>query len=252
MLYIHELKDLNLKTAEIEVTKLVRDIKKREKQPLTNQNLNNHISEFFISKTDMETMSKSLSLIPDTINAIVKLSKAGGPYEPVNLKRACAALEEMPIPLSNNITYGQEIAEYQEVMIQDLVALLNQIPKLKTDADKRAHDKSMSPVFEKILRGKTFHFNASDIINEAHIERMTFLAESVDKGFFFHVKLEEHLKKEDPRFKEVPSGERQVFDTIGKNISLIKAGIDRAYEHNMRMLNLAVILYAYVRWLSAK
>ena len=37
---------------------------------------------------------------------------------------------------------------------------------------------------------------------------------------------------------------------IQKNIELIKKGIERAYDANMRMVNKALVLYAYVKWLN--
>jgi hypothetical protein len=251
MLYIHTLKDLNQKSADIEVTQLVRDLKKLHKLPLTSQALYNHLSEYFVSKTDIEAMNKALTLIPDTIKQIISLSKSGGPYEAINLKRACQALEEMPLPLAANITYCQTVAEYQQPMVAELTTLFNEIPKLKTDTDKKAQDKKITPHFEMILRNKAFSFNYSDIINEANTGRMKSLSESIEKGFFFHVKLEEHLKKEDPK-KQVSGDQKALLDSIVKNIASIREGVDRAYEHNMRMLTLAVYLYAYVRWLSGK
>jgi hypothetical protein len=251
MLYIHTLKDLNQKSADIEVTQLVRELKTMHKIPLTTQALYKHLSNYFISKTDLEAMSRALNLIPDTVNQIVALSKTGGPYEAINLKRACQALEEMPIALSNNITYGQAIAEEQQAIVQELTTLLNAIPKLKIDIDKKNHDKKLSPYFEMLLRSKTFVFNFADIINEAHTGRMKSLSDSIDKGFFFHVKLEEHLKG-DSKTPALPANQKAALDSIVKNIASIKEGVERAYEHNMRMMTLSIYLYAYVRWLSGK
>jgi hypothetical protein len=250
MLYIHELKDLNRKSADIEVTQLVRDIKKVQKQPLTAQALHNHLSQFYISKTDVDVMSRALDIIPDTVKMITALSKSGGPYAVQNLKRAVSTIQEMPVALSNNITYGQRILDWQQSMAAELASLFNQIPKLTTDAQKKAHDRQLTDIFQMILRNPEFVFNYKDIINEAHTLRMKSLQESIDKGFFFQVKLEEHLKGE--QTKEVPPGHKQAMDTILKNLSLIRESIDRAYEHNLRMVSLAVMLYAYVKWVSAK
>jgi hypothetical protein len=252
MLYIHNLKDLNRKSAEIEVTQLIRDIKKIQKQPLTFEGLHKHLAEFFISKTDMDMMGQALNIIPDTVHAIVALSKSGGPYATVNMKRACEALEEIPLPLNNNITYGQTMFEWQESMVSEMHELLVAIPKLKGDAEKKAHDKRLSAVFETILRNTEFAFNYKDIINEAQTQRMKSLLDSIDKGFFMHMKLEDHLKKDNPASKQVPQTDKAKLDEITKNIRLIKASVDRAYDHNMRMLDLAIILYAYIRWLSTK
>jgi hypothetical protein len=250
MLYIHTLKDLTVKSAEIECTSLIREIKKENKIPLDEELVNKQLSIFFVSKIDIEHMTKALDIIPETVNEIVALSKSGKNFEAINLKRACSGLNEITAPLEKNMEYATKLIAFQETFILKVTDLLNQIPKLKTEPEKKAFDETMSGFFGKILRNKSdFIFAYSDIINEAHIARINNLIESITHGSFFHVPIEEYLKKQEGKdLVKSQSVEAAAVDSITKKLIIIKEGVDRAYETNMRMLNMAVVLYAYIKW----
>jgi hypothetical protein len=251
MLYIHTLKDLTVKSADIECTSLIREIKKGNKMPLDESQVEKQLSIFFVSKIDVEHMRKALDMIPETVNEIVALSKSGKNLEAINLKRACSGLNEITAPLEKNMEYAIKLIAFQETFIPKITDLLSQIPKLKTDAEKKSFDESMSLFFAKILRNKKdFAFAYSDIINEAHTARMNNLTESMVHGFFFHVPIEEYLKKQEGKdLAKGQSSEAAAVDSINKQILLIKEGVDRAYDANTRMLNMAVVLYAYIKWI---
>ncbi len=251
MIYIHTLKDLNLKSAKIESVDIIREIKRNNRLPLSEEKLRKHFSAFFVSKNDLDVMSQALELIPETIKEILELPKTKGDYEPINFKRACSGLQEIPAPLKSNLDYAKKIFDWQESFISHVTPLLNDIPSVKKQGAAKAYDEKIGSLFEVILRNKDdFIFNFRDIINEAQLTRMNDLAESMDKGFFFHVDLQEYLEKQDFSAirKRVPRDELEKVDKITKEIKDIQKGVKAAYDHNMKVINLAVVLYAYINW----
>lgn len=252
MIYIHTLKDLNPKSAEIESVPLVREIKKANSLPLSEEKMMAQFSVFFVLNTDLDAMSNAVELIPAAIDDITRLSKTEGDFELINLHRAYSGLKEILEPLKNSLAYSREIFGWQELFVREMTALLNGIRSLRTQDEKKEHDRKISSVFEKVLRNKDeFLFNFGDVVNEAQLERITALAKSMNEGFFFHVKLEEHLKKQGLNIILQRFSPEQIenVNAITQKIMVIKKGIERAYEANMRMVNLAVTLYSYIKWL---
>ena len=90
-----------------------------------------------------------------------------------------------------------------------------------------------------------------DIINEAHVSNVGGLIESFGKGYFFHYTLEEELKKVnfESIMGRIPPESLQKVKEIEDNLVIIKKGIDRAYDVNMRQVNCALVLYSYVKWM---
>jgi hypothetical protein len=253
MLYIHSLKDLNPKTVDIESVSLIREVKKLNTMPLSEEKLAKHLAEFLVSQTDMEEMSKSLNFIPEAINDIIELSKSDGKYELINLQRALSALQELSAPLDRNIDYAAKMKEWQELFMPELTSFLNQMLSLKTANEKKMYEDKLKGIFKKILRNDNdFVFNSKDIVNEGSVQRINSLAQSMKEGFFFHVKMEDYLKKSDFNTLKgkIPQEDLDKVNSINQNIIEIQKGIERAYNNNMRMLTLAVVLYAYIKWLK--
>ena len=253
MLYIHKLTDLNPKSADIESLLIIRDIKKRNKLPLSNKKIAEELVVYFFSRTDIEAMSKALELIPKTVQSTVDLSKKSRSCEPINLQRTCNALKEIEVPLKKEIEYVNLIFELQNLINNELADFFNTIPGLKNQDEKKMCNEKISAMFSVILRDESyFSFKFDDIINEAHIERVNFLEKGMKEGFFFHVKIDEYLRKDDiSKIRvRIPENELKDAEEIAKNIDEIKKGVGRAYEGNMRMINLAVVLYSYIKWLS--
>jgi Txe/YoeB family toxin of Txe-Axe toxin-antitoxin module len=254
MLYIHSLKDLNLKSADIESTPLIRELKKAVSFPVDSKTLREQLIQFFVSQIDLESITKSLEIIPQSIDDIKELSKTGKELELINIQRAVAGLNELPAPLQNSIAFSSDISGWQEQFVTELAEALNKIAVSKNPLERKEYEQKIGQMLERILRNKeAFSFMFCDIVNEAQTARINNLIESADKGVFFHVNLEEHLKKQD--FEEI--SRRIAKEDIEKTRSIIskmqeiKKGVDRAYDINMRMINLAVILYSYVKWLRA-
>ncbi len=249
MLYIHTLKDLSPKCAEIEVIPLIRDIKINQPYPLSEEKVKENFSAFAVSNSDIQSQMLAFELVPSTVEEIKSLIQSDGQYETVNVQRAIAALQEMPPALQKNIEYCQQILVWQEMFLERITPLLSSIPKLRTLEEKQDYDKKLSAIFEMILRTKDFRFHFDDIVNEAQVARMTALIESMEHGFLFPVKLEEHLKQE--RFDEIkeriPQEELDRVSKITQSIKDISKGVQRAYDNNMRMIQMAVHLYAYIK-----
>src|SRR3989338_2779881 len=104
MLYIHALQDLNPKSADIECTELMRELKKGIKIPLTEQEVLARVEHLFVSPTDIENIRNALEAIPQAVAQITALpSKGYAEYELVNLQRAVNALQDLPVGLAQSL-----------------------------------------------------------------------------------------------------------------------------------------------------
>ena len=106
MIYIHSLKDLTPKTAEVESVQIIRNIKSNPKVNLSRERLSENFSQFFIDSADFILIENSSRLINPTISSIKELIITNDPlYESINLVRAITMLEELDEPLIKNIKY---------------------------------------------------------------------------------------------------------------------------------------------------
>ncbi len=255
MLYIHSLKDLTPKSADIESTGLVRKIRAGSSFPVSEDALKEHFTLFFVSHMEIELMEKNAEMLPLLISDIMELlNKDDHDYERVSLQRTIALLETLPEALKRQITFSRRILEWQEVFPPQAAELLNAIPHLKSYEEKKVYNDKIDTFFERILRSKNFTFNANEIINEGHVASMATLSDSMKQGFFFHVKLDEYLKKQSYSSisKRLAQEEVARVDAIEKKINSVRDAVDKAYEINMRMIEWALLFYAYIKWAHAK
>lgn len=254
MLYIHKLSDFQRKAAEVESVYLIRELKGKTPYPFTESKIGDYFADFFISRLDLEAMETTLNLVEPTIELVENLLREENPlYEKANLLRAVQVLKMMPVNLFNNLVYVQDIAEWQQQFITEATSILNAIPQLNRAEEKQLYNSKLSALFEKILRNQELSFNFMDIINEAHVSNVNGLIESFGRGYFFHYTLEEELKKasfESIQGRIPPEMLARVKE-IEDNLFIIKKGIDRAYEANMRLVNCALVLYSYVKWMMS-
>ncbi len=253
MLYLHRLSDLNRKSADTESITLIREFKQKVTLPLSPEKMGEHFTDFLISESDLLAMDNALVLIEPTIELIKALMAENDPtYERVNLERALLLLKMIPDNLQTNIHFADDLVSWREEFITRATELLNLVPKLRTPEQKLAVNGQISNLFEKILRNSEFNFNYMDVIHEAQTVTLAGLCEGLSKGYFFHISLEEELKKVSfDRIKErIPADKLKRAEEIEKRIQLIKKGVDRAYDVNMRMVGCAVHLYSYVKWVN--
>jgi len=254
-MYVHTLKDLTPKTAEIESVHIVRELKKQTPFPFSEEALWKMFAVFFVSKDDRAQIAHALQLIKPTIEDIQLLIRQQNPnYEQINLVRSVNMLEEIPRPMVNSLVFLEEMAAWQEPFIKEVTEVLNAIPDSKDDEGKKKIDEKLSVFFEKILRNKEFYFHHSDIVNEAQVGRMTDLHESLAQGYFFHVSLQEHLDRNDFDVikRRIPLSQLEPAEKITGKVALIRDGVKRAQECNMRFVKWALILYGYIKWLSSQ
>ena len=253
MIYIHQLNNFNPKTVETEAVYLIRELKQKTPYPLTVDSVSAYFTDLLLSQTDQAAMEQARGLIDQLVPKIEQLlQEQSSLYEPVNLQRAIAILRELPSPLQQNITYFQSIIPWQQQYIQSLVPVLNGIPRATAMEDKKKWNAFLNIFFEKVLRTEQFAFNSQDILHEGPLAQIVGLSESMGRGFFFHVSLEEELKKVsyDVIKRRIPAENVQVVEDIREGIENIRRGIERGYHSNMRLVNWAVIMYSYVKWLS--
>jgi hypothetical protein len=102
------------------------------------------------------------------------------------------------------------------------------------------------------LRSNTFNFNYNDVVSEGQKSRMADLSESMAKGFFFKVLLQEEIKKQSFELirSRIPGEKLRKSDFIKIKIDDIRKGVDAAYDFNFRMINFALVVYGYIKWLS--
>src|SRR3989338_3920141 len=198
MLYIHQLKHLTPKSAEVESVYLVRELKQKTPFPFDSDKVQEYFSEFTLSPTDIEMIDQATVLVPKTINMIkLVATQQNSIHEPINLQRAITLLNEMPPALHTNRAYVEATMLWQEGFVNEFVSLFNTLPKLRTPEEKRESNIRLNSIFQRVLRNDQFAFRFHDIINEAHVEHISGLHESLNKGFLFHRTLEEELKKLD-------------------------------------------------------
>ncbi len=139
---------------------------------------------------------------------------------------------------------------WQEVISSEFTGAVNTIPNLRSPAEKQQTNTIFQKLFSKILRNEQFSFAFQDIINEAHTSRIQQLDEGVEKGFLFHISLEEELTKAsfEAIKNRIPPEKLQEVNEQHQHIKIIRKGVERAYESNKRLVNLAVVMYSYIRW----
>ena len=252
MIYIHSLKDLTPKTAEVESVQIVRAAKSNLKLSLSEENLSKLFKEYFINSDDFNSMEISLSMIDPAIEKIKELINGSDPeYESINLVRAIGMLEELKIPLEDNIQYLKEIESWQNELLSNILSIINYLPNAKTMEEKMKINSEINSIFKRILRNEEFIFNSNGIVNEGKFTRIKDLYKSLNEGFFFHFTVKEHIDKTDVDAvrRRIRSDILEKVDVITKDVSEIKKGVDKAYEYNMNMVKLTINFYSYIKLL---
>ncbi len=293
MLYVHKLSDLNMRLADIESIAFIREIKARMILPVSSQNIYEYLSSCLISEQDIEAAEEALAELNPALEQIKNLldmseiasgtssfasakrkpaisehdqnntplalasgcfDRKDALYEPINLLRTLQMLQQIPAPLANNIQYLKEVLSMQAQLINESAPLLNAIPSLNTREEKAKADAALSGFFEKILRNREFFFRHQDIVYEAQTSIMSALEESMSKGYFFHVTLEEEMVKADfASIKlRIPAENLNEAEEIRQKLLRIKRGVDSAYNANMKMVTCAVLLYSCVKWANSR
>ena len=253
MLYTHTLQDFNIKNVDVESVQIVRELKRNMPYPFSEDKMRQN-NEIFFKEMDKEKILGTINLINETIEDIKALIQTNNLiYEQINLVRAITMLQEIPERLVKNVEYAEELYSWKGDYIKEITYVLNSIPKAKTTEEKIELDKKLTEIFQKVLRSNRFEYNFSDIINEAQTARMNDLHESMKSGFFFHFTVDEHLRKLDFLIikQRIPAKELDPVEKIMKNISEIKQNVDLVYNFNINMMQLAVYLYSYVKWVNS-
>ena len=253
MIYVHGLRLLTPKAADIESMHFIRDLKRKTQLPLTADGLKGRVVEYFVSETDRNLMARSLELLPGLIEDVRIMHAARDPeHEIINVERTIAMLSAMEAPLRNNLAFAGEIAGWQERSLADAVSVLDRISSRRSPQERAALNQELGLILSRLLRNDTFVFNAAGIVDEEHIKLAADLGESMSKGFLFHFTVEDELKKrsfEQVKYRLAPD-KLAVFEGIASRIREVKGGIDPAYAVNMRFIEWSLVLYAYARWLG--
>jgi len=254
MLYIHALHNLTSKTADVESVYLIRDIKDKTPYPLKKEQMTNYFAQFVLKDEEEKTMRNSLALVEPTLAKMRALIlEKNDLHESVNLQRTEQILSDVTVSMNKNLDYFNEIFIWQMSFIAEMTIIFNSLPKLKTREEKVAGNDKLNVLFQRVLRNDKFGFNGFDIVNERQVEEFKALHESMLKGYLFHYSLEEELRKAsftDIRSR-IPADRLKEVEEIHKEILEIQKGINIAYAANMRMVNLALVMYAYVKWLNS-
>ena len=254
LLYIHGLNQLSSKSADLESVYLMRELKQKASYPLSSDKLNQMFVPFFASQTDLDLMQQTLELIPITIEAVQRLiQEQNQVHEAINLQRTVNILKEMVEPLTINLKFAGQVFQSQDSLVANLTGLLNNIPKLRTMDEKMGVNNKLKEVFYFLLRNQDFCFNYLDVVNEAQLNHIADLMESLNKGYLFHFSLEDELKKRsfDSLKGSLPIEKVQEAEDIAMNVLLIKKGVERAYNFNWSIINMSVIIYSFIKWFNS-
>lgn len=241
--------------AEVESVPLIRDIKRETRFPITEQQIRERFSGFFVQAADIGVMQASLQQVQPAINEIQKLlERKDGDFEDVNLLRALKLVSENPSALYHNIHFAQQISEWQDGFVKEITEIFNRMPELKTQEEKIEFNERLNKVFEKILRNKEFCFKFEDLVHEMQVEHLNDLRTILPQGYLFKITVEEDLNKVDFNVikKRIPRSKLDISERILGQIVDVKNGVEVAYKINMRMIEWAVMLYAYVKFLSRR
>lgn len=251
MIYIHKLRDLNPKAAEIESVALVRDFKKQLQFPLETEKVQDLLEEFFPSETKINAVKQALERIQPSIKLLEEiLVNKQNHYEFFNVQRSIKILKEIQKPLSESLMFMTQLQSLQKDWINNAAATINAIP----EGDKNKLNQDLNTLFEQILRSKDFEFNSIGIIGESTLETATTIQEGMKKYFLIKITLEEQIKKVpiNEILRRIPLVEVQKNDELGVNVEVIKKGVDQAYTSNMLLIELAIMLYSLVRWVQLR
>lgn len=254
MLYIHELRHLNPKMADLESVYLIRELKQKTPYPLVLNDVHTLCTEFFVSPTDVEAIQEAQRLLPEVaqqLHTIVK--ERNSIHEQINGERALKLVQELQQPLYQSSRYLEDMASWQLSCLEQMIQILNTLPKLKTKEQKAQYNEQLKKIFRRLLRNEDFMLKHHDIIHEGSVHAISGLDEGMGKGFLIHITLEEELKKLSYAVIKgrLPPEELQRIEQLREQVAVLKRGIDRAYQSQMRMVNYAVIWYAYVKWMMS-
>ncbi|HLD00394.1 MAG TPA: hypothetical protein VJC39_01485 [Candidatus Nanoarchaeia archaeon] len=251
MLYIHKLIDLNRRVADSECIPLVREFKEKIWTPLSYGQIDTYFKDCLITEESITQMEETLFLVNMTLEKVQKLLNERNPlYEPISIQRTIKLLQTIPLALQNNILFAQEMKLWFPTMLLEATQIFNQIKTVPSRETGVQLNSRLSRLFERLLRNNDFKFKYEDLIYENHVEAANGLVESMGKGFFFHVTLEEEIKK--LSFQQIkgriPKDELNLVSELEKDIQSLCRGVKVAYEFNHKIVQASVILYSGVKW----
>ncbi len=255
MLQIHQLRQLTPKAAELESIYIVRRLREKGSLPLTEQHMQEETAEFVISPTDLEAMEQAQSLLEPTIKTLQGLLQERNPFhEPANLQRAVQILKEASQPLQQNAAFLRQQMEFLSTAAPFMASILNSLATARTAGEKQVINENLNNLFSRLLRSSNFTFRHDDLVHEAQLSHVVGLKESMEKGFLFHVSLEEELKKLPYAVIQRRLPQEKIVEAawLAENISVISKGVEKGYDANMRLINIALIWYAHVKWIVSR
>ena len=244
-----------MRSAETESVYLLREIKQKFTLPLAFPAFQEFLSDANVSETDITMINQALELIPLTLHRLMIIYESKNQHlEMINVERSTNILKAAIKDLQKNRDYAQALKESLEPNLSKLTSVLNAVPKAKNQEDKVALNNEISNVFEFILRNQQFFFNCRDIIEEGTLSSIRGLHESMGHGYLYHLGIEEELKKTDPHEvrAKVPAEISEAVTAVKENVAFIKEAVERAYNINKRMVDLAVYLYTFVKLANGK
>ncbi|MBI2572420.1 hypothetical protein HYV86_01040 [Candidatus Woesearchaeota archaeon] len=250
MLYTHKLGDLGRRTVENESIDIVRDIKQKFRFPFNEQAMSDYFARFRVQDAELAVIEKGIPLCEPTAQMVEGvLALNDETFEPINLQRTVVSMRSVPTPLVANLAFSWELAQGHDEFVKEFTAVLNSLPRLRTQEEKMAANAKVNSLFAKLLRNSDFSFRSNDIIHEGQVTMLQGLLESIQRGYFFHYTLEEELKKID--FSElkrrIPAEHMARHNAITNNILQIQESVDKAYTLNFRMIELATYMYAFIK-----
>ncbi len=253
MLYIHELGAMSPKVAEVECVPIMRKLKAEHNYPLDMADIRQEFTRFFVPEQDITMMERALAQIPLTADAIVQLANSNEPmYEVQNLQRSINMLNEIPLALLTNIQFAKQINAWQESALEEILSILNSIPHIQTDEQRTIINTALSNIYATLLRNDSrFGMHYIDIVSEQQKSRMQNLVESMEQGFFFKISLENQLKRAhfSDVIEQIPKELFVRVESIYSQIEIIKRGVDIAYAANIRIVEWALVLYSFMKWM---
>ena len=255
MIYIHKLEQLVPGIADIESVPLIRDIKRETSFPFQEDLIKRKFSGFFVKESDIALMGEALQNVQPALDELqTVLEKKDSEFEEVNILRALKLVDEIPHALEKNIAYAKDILEWQDEFLREITAIFNEIVQVKSHDELLELNNRLNLVFLKLLRNNEFTFKFNDLIHEAHVEHTNDVKTILPQGYLFNKTIEEEINKIDFNIirRRISRSNLDSSDRVLSRVIEVKRGVDKAYQINMKMVEWAVMLYSYVKFLKTR
>jgi len=249
MIYILTPKDFNQKLADIEAVPMIRELKKRLAYPFSPDEIEAHIGVHFLTDDEHLKMKSAFEKIAPLRNLLCGCAGEDSQFVKINLKRAVDVLTRVEPHLAGTMQYALRLREHKCLISNSFAGVLNTITSTKDPAVLAGCNQHLNSIFSCVLRCTDMRYETAGIVDEGEVSSISSLYEGINSGSLFPVSLEDEIKKTgfSEKRSAIPKDQLELNNSILAEIDAIRAGVKTAYIHNIRMMSVAMVLYASLK-----